>query len=350
MRQLNWFDLSQYRNKLYGFSILWIFIFHISESFKKQMDFGGLFDVVTFSGNMGVEIFLFLSGVSLYFSMSKLLKDKKDVNEITMSEIFNFYKRRVRNIIILYIVFCIPALYISDIAITGNVELFFHHVFFFNEGCRTYWFLLAIIIFYLIYPTIFKLIKQNKKKRIYVFLVVYSIILVYISYIGLDFYEFYEVMLTRLPIFVIGSLCGEAVYNKKSVNSYILIFLFVGAFLRRPILYCFENISFLKFLYPIVFRYSLAIPALCVMFVLCMLFPYFKGKVVDDFLPYIGKMTLEIYVVHIGLRAIFRSYLRDLNALSKNEVFIFMIILFILTIFLSIFLNKLLHLRNNRNT
>ena len=81
---LTWGLLSKYKNELYGFSIIWIILFHgiilkkcalpkslkIIENFLKH-------------GNLGVEIFLFLSCVCLYFSM------RSDNN------ILNFYRKRL---------------------------------------------------------------------------------------------------------------------------------------------------------------------------------------------------------------------------------------------------------------
>lgn len=84
---ITWGLLSKYRNELYGFSIIWIILFHgiilkkcsLPTSLKLLEDF-------LKRGNLGVEIFLFLSGCCLYFSM------KEDDN------ILNFYRKRLLRI------------------------------------------------------------------------------------------------------------------------------------------------------------------------------------------------------------------------------------------------------------
>ena len=67
--------LSEYRSEIYGISIFWVMLFHMKEShyfptikgsslYHAWMGFVGM-------GNMGVDIFLFLSGICLYFSFTK---------------------------------------------------------------------------------------------------------------------------------------------------------------------------------------------------------------------------------------------------------------------------------------
>ena len=60
-----WENLSRYRQELYGFSILWIMLFHFDGRYPAWAD------AVLGYGNMGVELFLFASGFSLYFTMQK---------------------------------------------------------------------------------------------------------------------------------------------------------------------------------------------------------------------------------------------------------------------------------------
>ena len=66
--------LSDVRGELFGVSILTIIFFHFCED-AEQADFGGavkvmikLYNLVL--GSSGVEIFLFLSGMGLFYSLS----------------------------------------------------------------------------------------------------------------------------------------------------------------------------------------------------------------------------------------------------------------------------------------
>ncbi|BCZ26302.1 hypothetical protein EUBC25_03890 [Claveliimonas bilis] len=64
-----WGDLSKYRNQLYGLSILWIMIFHVYETFQNQLSFNWISSVIFLNGYIGVDVFLFLSGISMRYAM-----------------------------------------------------------------------------------------------------------------------------------------------------------------------------------------------------------------------------------------------------------------------------------------
>ena len=67
--------ISKHRNAIYGFAILWIVIFHGSAINEVDYSFGQdyLVPLKCFieMGNIGVDVFLFLSGVCLYFSFTR---------------------------------------------------------------------------------------------------------------------------------------------------------------------------------------------------------------------------------------------------------------------------------------
>ncbi len=68
----NWYNLSKYRNIIYGFSAIWIIIFHIECCFPNVVKQFHPFIVQIFkAGNVGVDIFLIMSGIYLYFSLKK---------------------------------------------------------------------------------------------------------------------------------------------------------------------------------------------------------------------------------------------------------------------------------------
>lgn len=118
---MRWGLLSKYKGELYGFSILWIMIFH-GLNFKNT----GLPKIFKFisgflkHGNCGVEVFLFLSGVYLYYSM------RKDDN------VLSFYKKRVLRVYLPVLV--IDGFYwlYTCIIKAGNIELFMKNITFYS--------------------------------------------------------------------------------------------------------------------------------------------------------------------------------------------------------------------------
>ena len=68
--QFNWGIISKYRSQVMGIAILWIILFHAKAQGIKipHMQF---LNYILNHGNLGVEIFLFVSGIGMYFSLSK---------------------------------------------------------------------------------------------------------------------------------------------------------------------------------------------------------------------------------------------------------------------------------------
>lgn len=82
---MNWGTISKYRNELFGVAIISIITLHHFE------DVGGGKLYLNFIGAIGVDIFMFLSGMGLCFSMKK------------NSNIKDFYIRRIRRILPTYL-------------------------------------------------------------------------------------------------------------------------------------------------------------------------------------------------------------------------------------------------------
>ena len=68
MKIFNYHYLSSERKTIMGFAILWIMFFHSSGDYSH---FHVLKTIKEF-GNLGVDIFLLLSGIGLYYSVQSL--------------------------------------------------------------------------------------------------------------------------------------------------------------------------------------------------------------------------------------------------------------------------------------
>lgn len=80
MREITWKDLSRYRGELMGAAIIFIVLFHAPLA-RADAFFG-----LRRCGNIGVDMFLFLSGIGLWYSWVKTPSFKQ------------FYKRRLLRI------------------------------------------------------------------------------------------------------------------------------------------------------------------------------------------------------------------------------------------------------------
>lgn len=124
--------ISDVRGELFGFSIITIILFHYFENLEAA-GFGGAASVITkiynlALGSSGVEIFLFLSGMGLFYSLS---------GDPRLSE---FYRKRLTRILPAYLVLGGAGWLILDILLrkTGWLRflLDFSTLSFWTEGER----------------------------------------------------------------------------------------------------------------------------------------------------------------------------------------------------------------------
>ena len=212
---ISWDILSKYRNELYGVSILWIILFHGLEfkNFNLFKEISGFKKIIE-HGNIGVEIFLFMSGVCLYYSM------KKERN------IFKFYKKRFKKILIPFLLIDCLYWFCSCIILNNDILTFIKNITFYSfwfEGMKTVWFIALIIPLYIFYPLLFKYILNNNKINRLIYIVSLCIVAYVICYIlkSVDpkCFKMIEIALTRIPVFLLGSYCGILVYEGKEISS-----------------------------------------------------------------------------------------------------------------------------------
>lgn len=284
--------MSKYRDEIYGISAIWIVIFHVYNlSLKTLNPKWFIFNIIR-TGYLGVEVFLFLSGVSLFFSFKK--------NNVSIS---NFYRKRVWKIARIYFFLVIP--YYLLLTFTGyyTVNEFFIHLFFVNKGVSNFWFLIAIVINYLLYPIVYKLLDKNKQYVVILSIIVYVVFLFLLNYYFFGFYSRFEILLSRIPIFLVGCLFGESVYNNKQVLGKHLFFL-VPLFIDGPLNLLISKISFLAPFQLVVKRLIMGWKTIGIIFTIIIILKVLEITKIPEMLRKLGKASLEIYVVHIIIRGI----------------------------------------------
>lgn len=216
MKKFNLGLISSNRKTIYGLSCLWIVLFHSTVDFS-QNPITKIIDRIKIIGDCGVDIFLFVSGISLYFALCKDHSLK------------HFYLRRLKRIIFPTLCVTIPWFaffsaetparfwnYIADITTFS----------FFTTGNQCFWFVTAILIFYAMYPIIYRAL-NNSDNSLVCLLILLCCCLLFNGTLHFLFPSFYfrvGKMLRRIPIFIIGAYCGKFVYEKKQISlSYIQI-------------------------------------------------------------------------------------------------------------------------------
>lgn len=298
----SWGDLSKYRNELFGLSIIEIIIFHYFENYFSRGHnnnlitlIGKLYDYML--GDVGVEIFLFLSGMGLYFSL------------IRNDSVKRFYIRRFKRILPTFLIvsvmyyFWLNFVY-RDTGILGFVRGEFF-VNFFRIHDTTYWFILLILLMYLMFPYLYRFLLPLKNHRILRLLVLFGIWLgATITIFLLNRSVFYniEILLFRIPIFILGLFFAYKVMENRNLSRFellilILILAIKVIFIKSSVMPIRGRIMATLWTFPIMFigvcvcKYSLA-----------------KTTKLNEFIQWTGTMSLELYIVHVSLREVFNAY------------------------------------------
>lgn len=138
------------RVELMGIATLLVLLNH-SKIFEWNGHFGILKKLFS-EGGMGVDIFLLLSGIGMYYSFVK----SKDRGE--------FYKRRFLRIIPIYLPLAIIFLAIIEYLGRFNVINYVLRVMtvsFWINGDGIYWYVSYILVFYLLYPFIYRYLLEG---------------------------------------------------------------------------------------------------------------------------------------------------------------------------------------------
>ena len=208
MKKLNMYVISINRDTIYGLSILWIMLFHSTFLFSKpwMLPLARIKNI----GNCGVDIFLFVSGICLFFSFSKggSLKD--------------FYLRRLRRVYLPTLLVTIPWFgflapykqpdFLTFLLNATGLSLFV-------SGNHIIWFVVAILCFYAIYPLLYRAFEKTNHAIWPLLLMLGLSFLLNFAIRSLfpKFWEGDEILFRRVPIFLIGAYCGRFVYEKRTL-------------------------------------------------------------------------------------------------------------------------------------
>lgn len=286
----NWGLISKYRSALMGFAAIFIIIFHTtlycSDIYPMDTFINVLFYRVMDCFNIGVEIFLFVSGVGLYFAYEKKPQFK------------TYYIKRILNVYLIFFVVNIFKYFFYDILIFQNdaktfIEDLFGLNFIFGRS-NSGWYVVFAMVLYLVYPLIYKITKKLEGYKYntliwFPFIILWFVILILIR--NTEFYNAYEVGLTRFPIFLFGCYCGSLVKNKQNFKWWIYAAAIAGFIARTYVMYDSRLIAK---------RFSGFIFSITVIFVLLFICSVLPEKVLG-FFEKTGSISLELYLIHGAL-------------------------------------------------
>ncbi len=265
-------DISTYRSELMGIAIIWIMMIHFDFTQLKPLGFISQF------GFLGPDIFLFVSGFGLFYSLDKN-------NDI----IFYFKKRIIRIFPIYYIIGIIPSIFFYKDSLFDYLFRY-STIGFWTNGIYRDWYIPSAVMLYIWAPFIKKAFDKKK------FFVLYLLTLLAIT---LAFYlvdkntiidRSHFSFLHRIPSFLLGMTC--AFWAKKDIHVkyfYFVLFLCIPicAYLypNHHQIYNYKDFS-LTYLLPLV------------IVIFCFILKICKGtKLPISFLSMVGKASLEIYLI-----------------------------------------------------
>ncbi len=328
--RLNWNNLSKYRNQIYALSILWVFLFHVDSSFPSLNFFERIPLYIIRSGNLGVDVFLFMSGISMYYARKK------------STDTVSFLKRRYMKIIKIYLTFCVPFLIFYYLVGKMSFDAMIRQITFTRARVSSFWFLLCIVICYTIYPLLYKLICEKKKHWIVIGVVAYVAGLMLLNHVWHAAFQFDEIMITRFPIFVIGSLFGEKVYNKEEISPGFLFSMLLVLIGPDVLSYFFKYVPLLAENRTLVTRLFGGAQSIGAVFLFTILLPYLEGTKLNGVLSKFGTMTLEFYVAHIAVMHLLLHIL-GIHPGSKRGVLLFTIVWFLISLLITVIYHRLLY-------
>lgn len=299
--------ISDEKIALMGLSILWVMFFHGT----WEVDNYTILSFLKRYGNIGVDIFLLLSGVGLYYSFQRLSQAKGTDTHISC--IAEYYKRRFLRIIPVTIVCLLPwylYLYRNDAVSVGRVILDITSLSYWIDGKNRGWYVALTIALYTIYPLVYYLITKIRKSKGTLLLsgglVISSIVInVAISLAFPEWYSAVELALARIPIFLFGCAIAPLIKENKEKKS-----VFVICVVMIPLLWILLE-KYRKFFYMFsLWRYLYGTLGFCITVTLSWLLHMIHKRYKSRFLVYIGNYTLEIYLIHTQILTIFLDHLK----------------------------------------
>ncbi len=283
-------DISRIKDnrlQIMGFASLWIVFFHF------LVEFTGIFEKLRLLGYGGVDMFMLLSGMSMYQSYVRNGNRNAKV----------FYIKRIRRVVPEYIVFLVVGLFI-DASFRHKLlwvyiredSLFatIHKIIIYR------WFVPCILLAYVITPVVDRVLfgKRKKTQCRFVWLVLLMVIVTF---------AFWNrstalMVLIRIPTYVVGYYFGSDISfrwanNKKwNIPAHILLVTAGGALIVKL---CEKHGDIAMAEYGI-WWYPWLVMALPMCVLVSLLFGIFKRvrllKWISTLFAFLGSISLEIYL------------------------------------------------------
>ena len=315
---MSWKLLSKFRSELMGLACLWVMLHHNSFNWPISLDYLRRFALY---GNLGVDIFLLLSGVGLYYAWSKQPK------------LSDFYARRFVRLLVPYLIFALPYWAWRDLYLhQGDFLLDLTQLSLPLKGVITTWYVPAMAAMYLLYPLIARFLFSGERwTRTVVLCGLVMVVCLRLAYERVGIYRNCEIALTRFVIFIIGCALGQSVKDGEQMPAH---------YPALGLLWIILNCVFRRHVSPgdVWIRFSYIPLCLSAVIVLCWLLDRLERfELLRKLLRFFGERSLDLYLSHVLLRNVFYHYI-PVKAFDPWGILTYAVILL-----LSLILSVLLH-------
>lgn len=279
---LTW--LSRHRSALMGFAMLIIVLFHVCGNRHET-----LWLCLARCGNVGVDMFLFLSGIGLWFAWTK------------QPSFRHFYVRRYRRIYPAWLI--VAAIYYIPKCVAGKItasyttlELLVNWGFWERQELN-FWFIPTILFLYALAPLYMRLIERAPLYRwLPVTFLLFSMLINY--WLPLRHAVGYlEIMTSRIPIFLLGINIGEAVRTGRKLDAGVLWLLLI--MFAMSLFVCVNFEDGLRYRFPLFIERWAYIPlSVTALLLLSALFERLPQMALRP-LVFLGTISLELYLIHV---------------------------------------------------
>lgn len=275
--------LSEYRTPLMGIAALMIVLCH-APAYGVSMP--AVVAKIVGSGGLGVDVFLFLSGIGCYYSLSKL----------GTHSIGSWYKRRFVRIFIPYALMQIP-FWVYELCV-GSFDLIddlytFSTIKFWVTHCGA-WYVALLLPLYIITPPMYKLLEKFYSKRLYLafILILFIVLICFMNFEQMNNNSLADNLrwaFQHTTSYVAGIAIAPFVKQEKRVNVVLVLgvcllsFFFVHRFISKE-----------------VFMNWCKVPYIVIPFVLALKYLN-RRSILYRFVSWMGVVSLESYLANIYL-------------------------------------------------
>lgn len=287
IRQTDFSDLSRYRSELMGLAMIFVMLFHVW--LPKSNPMYGLVRC----GNVGVDMFLFLSGIGLWFSWTG------------NRSLPRFFRKRYIRIypawLIMACLFYIPNYINTDgggyspnlFHLAANIAVNWS---FWRIDDLTFWFIPSIMMMYTFAPAYMEAVLRAPSWRwLPVAFMVLAVMVCYYPPVH-GAVGHVEIFFSRIPIFLLGINCGELVrtgHKAEGSSLWLILLLFI-----MSLAMCVEFEESWRGRFPLFLERMVYIPlAVTAMLLLVRLLRHTPSWF-NRAMAFVGGISLEIYLIH----------------------------------------------------